>query len=287
MPCFNNFVETYFTIQSLRLHHDMSDKEILIIDNYGDPVLENFCKSKGGFNNFEDFKSEYPGTLEAAFNRLVAPGHRGQSISGGRIRYRRETAIQGVSHAKNKIFEHARGEYVLCMDSHILIEDGAFDVEPTDDDMVQGPCYENSVDRCAFEWLPQWRRQMWGIWGAYVKPETLPLTPLPIWAMGAGFFACRRESWLGFNPNFRGFGGETGYIQEKYRRDGRHVLCYPWMRWVHFFGGQGREIPYTLRTSDRIKNYIFGFEELGMDTAEMRSHFGAEAFDAAYKEIHI
>lgn len=37
---------------------------------------------------------------------------------------------------------------------------------------------------------------------------------------GLGIFACRRDVWPGFNPRLRGFGGEEGYIHEKFRRAG-------------------------------------------------------------------
>lgn len=47
MPCYNNFTEVFFTIQSLRLYHDLSDAEILVVDNYGDKTLENWVKNNG------------------------------------------------------------------------------------------------------------------------------------------------------------------------------------------------------------------------------------------------
>jgi hypothetical protein len=46
-------------------------------------------------------------------------------------------------------------------------------------------------------------------------------------AQGMGVFACRKNNWLGFNPKFRGFGGEEGYIHEKYRKNGKQVICLP------------------------------------------------------------
>jgi hypothetical protein len=135
---------------------------------------------------------------------------------------------------------------------------------------------------------------MWGIWGDYIPESALPAEPVEIWGMGAGFFACRRGSWLGFNPAFRGFGGETGYIQEKYRKAGRRVMCYPNMKWVHFFASfshcssgplQGRSLPYDVKIVDRVRNYIIGFEEIGLDTLPIKNHFGAEMFNQARSMI--
>jgi len=240
LPSYNNFTEVYFTIQALRLYHDMKDKEIVVVDNFGDDVLAAFCKDK----------------------------------CAGVVRYERTTKIQGVSYAKNISIEIARGEFVLCMDSHILLKPGCFDRDPTGDDLIQGPSIANSFDKLGREWLAVWRSNMWGTWN-YVKPEEIGTEPYEIWATGAGFFATRRSSWLGFNKAFRGFGGETGYIQEKYRKAGRKVWCYPNMQWLHYFCTQGRKIPFPVKTSERIRNYLIGFEELGLDIKPIMDHFGA------------
>ena len=249
MPSYNNFTEVYFTVQSLRMHHDMTDKEIDIIDNYGDDVLARFVKEKGC----------------------------------SQVRYDRCTGVRGVSIAKNRIFEIARGEFVLCIDSHVLLKQGVFDRDPSGDDFIQGPMLTNSFDKIGREWLPQWRANMWGIW-KYVPLNELPAQPYDIWAIGAGFFATRRDTWLKFNPNFRGFGGETGYIQEKYRKAGRRVLSYPNMQWTHYFCNQGRTIPFPVKMNERIRNYIIGFMELGLDTKPILNHFGKIKFERAAME---
>jgi len=240
MPCFNNDVEVWFTVQALRLYHDLTDCEIVVIDNYGSDQLMKFVQKNGGDT----------------------------------VRYYRETDVTGVSHAKNKVFEHARGEYVLIMDSHILIKPGALDHTPPGDDMIQGPLIQSSLKKYWCEWLPTWRKRMWGIWGKALSFEEIPKEPFEIWAMGAGFFAVRRDSWLGFNKNFRGFGAETGYIQEKYRQAGRKVWCYPNMIWMHMFYHQGRQIPYPLKIQDRVRNYIYAFEELGFELTDLYKEFG-------------
>ena len=208
LPSYNNFAEVYFTVQSLRMHHDMNDKEIIIADNYGDDDLARFCKEKGRDT----------------------------------VRYIRVNEFQSVSYAKNKAIESAKGEFVLCMDSHCLLKAGCFDVDPSNDDFISGPSINNSCDKYSIQWLPQWRSNMWGIWDEYVQFERLPKEPVDIWGMGAGFFATRRASWPGFNKDFRGFGGESGYIQEKYRKGGRRVLCYPNMIWMHILVQLGPEI---------------------------------------------
>ena len=244
MPSYDNFTEVYFTIQSLRMHHDMTDKEIVVVDNFGDDYLAKFIKEKGG------------------------------SV----VRYERANEIQGVSYAKNRIFDIAKGEFVLVMDSHILLQRGIFNKDPAGSDFVQGPLLLNDCLYYWYEWLPVWRANMWGIWGTKVLAADLPKGPVDIWAMGAGFFATRRDTWLGFNPEFRGFGGETGYIQEKYRKAGRRVQCYPNMVWLHYFCNTGRKIPFPVKKEDRVSNYIVGFKELGLDIDQIKQHFGEDMF---------
>jgi glycosyltransferase involved in cell wall biosynthesis len=232
----------FFTIQSLRIHHEMKNKEIVVVDNFGDDELAKFIKEKGG----------------------------------NTVRYERFTDVRGVSAAKNRAIEIARGEFVLCMDSHILVRQGCFEYDPIGDDLVQGICIANDFSRYAITWLPEWRANMWGTWDWIPATEAMPITQNEIWGMGAGFFACRRDAWLGFNPAFRGFGGETGYIQEKYRKAGRRVWCYPNMQWVHYFCNTGRKIPFPVHMAERVRNYLIGFEEIGLDTMQIENHFGKE-----------
>ena len=105
---------------------------------------------------------------------------------------------------------------------------------------------------------------------------------------GCGLFACGREAWPAFNRMFRGFGGEEGYIREKIRQRGGRTLCLPFLRWLHRFG-RPLGLRYPNRWEDRVRNYMIGFTELGLDTAEMKAHFdeflGAETSARIFTEI--
>lgn len=242
MPSYDNFSEVFWTVCNLLEYHKDVDKEIVVIDNFGHDGMAKFVKNIHKKHN---------------------------------VKYFRFTEKQGVSYAKNKVFEVAKGEFVLCIDSHIIVRQGTFDRDIPGDDFVQGPIVCGDFDKYICTWEPVWRGQMWGIWGPTYTEETLPKEPFEIWGTGAGFFACRRDSWLGFNPGFRGFGGETGYIQEKYRQAGRKVWCFPNMIWKHkFYDQTAGKIPYKCLLEDKVRNYLIGFEELGLDTQPIYEHFG-------------
>jgi glycosyltransferase involved in cell wall biosynthesis len=242
MPSWNNFTEVFYTIQALRIYHCLDNCEILIIDNFGDKELEKFIKSNGM----------------------------------GIVRYEKCLDGSGPAYGKNKVFELAKGEMVLCIDSHIMLKPGALESIYSTDNLMTGPLvYNNLKDYvCAFK--PVWRGHMWGIWGDY--SQTLPDKEFEIWGMGCGCFATKKESWLGFNKKFKGFGSEEGYIHEKYRKAGRKVICNPKLIWMHQFD---RPIPYPLQLIDRIVNYLIGFHELNLDTKPILDHFGKQLFDQA------
>lgn len=246
MPSYNNFTEVFFTVQALRMYHDLTGCEILIVDNFGDPELEKFVKAQC---------------------RDV-------------VRYEKCTEGSGPGFAKDKIFKLARGEMVMCIDSHTLLIPGALNNIPVTDDLIHGPLVYCDLKHFCCEWKPVWRGNMWGIWGDCLN--RLPKDPFEIWGNGCGCFMTKRDSWLGFNPKFKGFGGEEGYIQERYRKAGRKVICLPSLVWMHQFD---RKIPYNVRMVDRIANYIIGFTELGLDLTPIKEHYGEKQFNDGLIEV--
>ena len=74
-------------------------------------------------------------------------------------------------------------------------------------------------------------------------------------------FSCKKEHWVGFNPAFRGFGGEEWYLQEKVRKQGGKVLCMPFLKWLHRFGRPDKP-KYPLDMYARIRNFIIGWTEI-------------------------
>jgi hypothetical protein len=129
---------------------------------------------------------------------------------------------------------------------------------------------------------------MYGVWETDPRGADPTASSFEIPMHGLGLFACRRTVWPGFHPSFRGFGGEEGYIHEKIRRRGGRTLCLPFLRWLHRFN-RPHGLFYANRWEDRIRNYVIGFNDLGLDTAEMESHFaellGRETSDRIFTQV--
>lgn len=182
---------------------------------------------------------------------------------------------------RNLVFQHAKTPYVLCTDSHVLFQSGAlakllmyYQCNENTMDLIQGPLltddWNNSTIWTHFD--PVWRDAMYGVWGTDERgldPEA-PAFDIPM--QGLGIFTCRKDAWLGFNENFRGFGGEEGYIHEKFRKQGRRTLCLPSLRWVHRFR-RPLGPRYPLKMDDRIRNYYIGHLELGKNCSDITNHF--------------
>ena len=106
----------------------------------------------------------------------------------------------------------------------------------------------------------------------FIDRFLLMTEPFDIPMQGLGSFACRRAAWPGFNPRFSGFGGEEGYIHEKFRQAGQRTLCLPFFRWMHrFMRPMGTR--YSVKWEDRIRNYAIGYAELGWDDSDLKAHF--------------
>jgi hypothetical protein len=264
MATYDDFDGVYFTIQSLRMNHPELEGalEFVVIDNNpGGPcseALSNFGKAVDGY-------------------RYVPRGE----WSGTAIR--------------NAVFEEASSPFVVCVDSHVLIAPGALskliafcELQPQSRDLLQGPLIYDDLRNIATHFEPRWRAGMYGTWASDPRGAD-PLAPcFDIPMHGLGLFACARAAWPGFNPKFRGFGGEEGYIHEKIRQRGGRTLCLPFLRWAHRFNrplGTG----YVNRWEDRMRNYLIGFTELGLETVDMEAHFaellGAETAQRIYAEI--
>lgn len=191
---------------------------------------------------------------------------------------------------RQRIFDEATGDIVLVLDCHNLLANGAvnqliewFEANPNCGDIISGPmlyawcapflnhkelppCYETQFD-------PVWRSEMWGTWGCNEQGGNRDNPPFEIPGNGLGLFACLKKYWLGFNPHFRGFGGEELYIHTKFRQAGKKAICLPFLRWIHRYGRGTGSPTYPLTMWNKIRNYVLGFNELGLNLDPIYDHF--------------
>ena len=248
MATYDDYDGVYFSLQAIRLFHpEISEKvEFLVIDN--NPAGQ--CAQP--LKDLENWIPNY---------RYVPKGN----VSGTAIR--------------DWVFSEARTEFVLCMDCHVFVAPGAlkrlidyFTANPDTPDLVQGPLIYDDLKSYSTHFKPGWQAGMYGSWDAEPGADDAESPPFEIPMQGLGLFACRRRAWPGFNPAFRGFGGEEGYIHEKFRQRGGKTLCLPFLRWLHRFS-RPMGASYPNRWDDRVHNYLTGFREVGWDTAPIIEHF--------------
>lgn len=242
MATYDDFDGVYFSIQALRMYHDLTDCEILVVDSQPErrEDLENFCRSAGA-------------------------------------KYIKAPHLQGTSAPRQAVFDNASGDFVVCIDCHVLLEKDVISKlkeyikqNPESKDLLQGPLWYDDLRNVSSHFEPVWNDHMWGTWNT--DPKVYGNDPFDIPMQGLGMFGMKRSAWPGFNKLFRGFGGEEGYIHEKVRQRGGRSLCFPWMKWVHRFN-RPHGVKYRLTLEDRIFNYIIGHQELDMPLSPIINHF--------------
>lgn len=264
---YDDYDGVYFSIQSLRMNHPE------VLDRLEFVIINNNPKSKHGkaIHKFKNWIQEPVQYLE--FDGFSS------------------TAI------RNKVFEIAETDYVLCMDSHVLIVPGAlkklinfYDTNQDDGNLLQGPLLYDDLKSISTHFNLIWRDYMYGVWGTDPRGTDPKSAPFEIAAQGLGLFSCRKENWLGFSKLFRGFGGEEGYIHEKYRKAGKKTLCLPFLQWVHRFD-RPDGVPYRLQMEDRFRNYMIGFKEVYSDVTPVLEQFSgiinSDVITAVKKELNI
>lgn len=254
MATFDDFEGVFYSVQALRMFHAdaMSEvDEIIVVDNNPESVqgqatkafVEGACRGIGRYVPFTDRRGSCP-----------PRGH---------------------------LFDVAKSDVVLCIDSHVFLTPGSlqnlidwFKANPKSNDLVHGPLISNTnFDRIeGTHMVPQWRSEMFGTWGVDERGKDPGGEPFDIPQHGLGLFAMRREAWPKFNPRFDGFSGGEGYIHHKTRQRGGRVLCHPGVRWLHKFT-RPEGVPHRPRLVDKIKNHLIGWAELGLNLQPIVDHF--------------
>lgn len=239
MATYDDYDGVYFSINALRLYHDIcsTDKvEFLVVDN--NPNSEHGKCTK----NYID------------------------SIGGKYV----PLDVIPSSFSKYKVAEYASGKYVLIIDCHVLLEKNGignlleyYSNNPDCKNLVQGPLWYDDLKKIATHFIPVWRGDMFGRWefneDAYNKGD-----PFEILMQGMGMLSFERKNWPSISPYFMGFGGEEGYISEKFRQNGGKNICLPNVKWTHRFN-RPNGVPFRLTLEDRVWNYFIGWLDLYND----------------------
>lgn len=250
MATYDDYDGVYFSVMAISLYHPeiLDDIELIVIDN-----------NPGG-------------KCSVALKALC------ETI--GFARYIAVSEIRGTA-VRDSIFAYARGAAVLCMDAHVMLIPSSikrlidyFDNHAQSVDLYQGPLLSEDKMKVAYCMSEVWREGMLGVWEYDSSVLSTDLTPFEIQMQGLGLFACRKDAWPKFNPRFSGFGGEEGYIHEKFRQQGGKVFCLPFLQWIHRFE-RPMGIQYSNTWEDRVRNYLIGLEELGQDTQALEQHFAS------------
>lgn len=248
MATFDDFDGVYFSVTSIMLYHPevLDQIEIVVVDNNPDSAhgieVKKFC----------------------------------QSIS--QVRYIAAGEYKTTS-IKERVAVEARGDYVLCIDCHVFMHRHSlrrlvdyFQADPDCTDLLHGPMVGENGKGKTTHMEARWNTGFFGVFDSDSRGESVDAAPFDIPGHGMAMFAFKRSAWPGYNLKFRGFGGEEGYISEKFRQAGGRVLCIPFLRWTHRFPRPGGT-KYINRWEDRIRNYLIGWSELGVDLGEVVDHF--------------
>ncbi|ODA28082.1 glycosyltransferase [Planctopirus hydrillae] len=189
---------------------------------------------------------------------------------------------QGAGPAKQAVFDHATGNAVCCIDSHVILDTGvlarlvAF-AATIDDGLYFGPNLRrrliNADGKPAIvgtHYLPRYGGNgNWGDWATHPSADNPHAAPFEINSCGTGCFVAKRETFLGFHAGVRGHGGIEPYIPQKYRQAGRSVKCLPWLRWIHLYGYSDGSPYKGFAWSVKARNDLLGFAELGYPSFQM------------------
>jgi hypothetical protein len=252
MATYDDFDGVWFTIQAIRMFHaEVSDRvSFVVVDNHPD--------GKSG------------AALKALESQIAS------------LRYVPFSGYHGTA-VRDIVFKESDADIVCCVDSHVLLQPGSlasilswYEAHPDSPDLLQGPLLDDALNGpAASHFAPGWRAAMYGQWALDRRIRAVDAVPFVVGMQGLGLFACRQSAWPGFNPRFRGFGGEEGYLHEKFRLSGGTTWCHPALGWLHRFNREHGQ-PYPLHWQDILRNYLIGWREIGWDTAPIETHFRTE-----------
>jgi Glycosyl transferase family 2 len=254
MPVYDDFDGAVFSLQSLRMHHDLSGVELLVVDQRPDSpqgqALRRFC-------------------------------------GRAKVRYIPFTERIGTAPAKDHVIRSATTHWVMCMDAHVLLGRDALSEfrqsvlyrgklhSDRESGLIFGSMLHDGLNRASVGLSDRWSGGMLGQWIDVELRDSSEIGYDSVSSHGGGLFVVRQDEWPGFPAGMRGFGGEEGYLPAKYRQAGLPVRRLNSLRWWHRFD-RPAGVPYRATLEDKCRNYLIGWLDLGRDVAEVRHHFVTE-----------
>lgn len=205
-------------------------------------------------------------------------GERLKSFCGGAgVRYIPFPTPRGTTAPRDEIFRQAKNEIVVVCDSHVMFQTGILDTLARwakghpDGDLWMGPMLRDDMKSVyATHMEPRWGTdRSFGVWGTDERGTDPKAEAFDIPAQGLGAFACRRDAWQFAPEGLSGYSCDEWPIAEKFRRQGKRVLCLPFLRWWHWFRDQSRPAPAPVTVEDRFRNYLIWFRHLGIDETRL------------------
>ncbi len=251
----------FWTLTAIRQYHvkeDNKEVELLVVDDMPEKQqdLENVCSNSGA-------------------------------------RYVHHSKNKGPAHAKDSVWEHAQGDYVLLVDSHVLLAPcsvnyilDAIDSDLIGKDLWTGPLLNERGHMIASELLPEWRGQFFGVW--HTDQDLLKTKIKEIEGHGSAYTLMKREHYPYFSPHFKGFSGEELYLHQKVRNNGGKCYTHVDLGWIHRFM-RSKPITYSLTLNDKLRNYLVASYEIGWSIKQCCDYFRPklvkEQFDNVLSDV--
>src|SRR5262245_48447344 len=167
MATYDDYDGVYFTVQSIRVFHpEVADEiDFLVLDNHpegpGADALRKLC-------------DWIPNLRYLPYTRF------------------RGTAVRDV------VYRESASEFVLCVDSHVLIPPGALSrliaylkAHRDTRDLLHGPLLYDDLRNISTHLAPEWRGGMYGTWATDARGVDPDAEPFEIPMQGLGLFVCR------------------------------------------------------------------------------------------------
>lgn len=174
-------------------------------------------------------------------------------------------------------FAAAKAPQVLWLSPGVRVVAGALEKlitfyqrYPHFHDLVHGVLTTAEDQPLATSMTPGWFQQQFGVLDldpALTDPQA-EMQEIAMHSMQ--MFACTRAGWPGLAAGTHGWGTVAGGIHEKFRRLGRRVWCFPFLRWS---GPEQHSLTATASYSERLHNLAVSFYEAGLPTENLLQPF--------------